>query len=60
MILLGTPDNLENFIALEENDGFVLQQKGTKPMYMDNGYLYFKKTNQLLKLIKKLGLDIEV
>ena len=59
MIILGTPDDLSGFIAVDEDDGFILQQKGEKPLYMDNGYLWFKRTNRLIKLIQKLGLKAE-
>lgn len=60
MILLGTPDDLSKFIMVEEDIGFILHQKGVAPMYTDNGCMFFKRTNKLLKLIKKLKLDIEI
>lgn len=56
MIILGTPDNPEAYLALDEDIGFILEQKGFHPQYMENGAKFFKRTNQLLKVIKKLGI----
>lgn len=56
MIILSTPENLEKFIMVDEDEAFVLEQKGFHPQYMENGAKFFKRTNQLLKVIKKLGI----
>lgn len=56
MIILSTPENLEKFIMVDEDEAFVLEQKGFHPQYMENGAKFFKRTNQLLKAIKKLGI----
>lgn len=56
MIILGTPNDLSKYIMLDEDEAFILEQKGYHPQYMENGAKFFKRTNQLLKVIKKLGI----
>lgn len=58
MIIRDTPDDLDNFVMVDSELGFKLQQKGFKPMYMDFDALYFRKTNKLLKFLKKLKKEL--
>lgn len=60
MIILSTPDDIQNYLALDEDVDFILEQKGEHPKYMENGYMFFKRTNKLIKLIKKLGIDKDI
>ena len=38
---------------------FRLHQAGFQPMWKDDSVVFFKKSNKLLKLLKKLDIDIE-
>ena len=38
---------------------FKLHQSGFQPMWKDEDCVYFKKSNKLIKLLKKLDIDIE-
>ena len=58
MIIRDTPSDLDNFIAVEGELAFKLQQKGFTPLYMDEEVLYFKKTSKLLKFLKKLNIEL--
>lgn len=58
MIILGTPDDLSGFIAVEDCDNFPLEQKGWHPQYMENGMFYYKKSAKLLKIIEKMGIKL--
>lgn len=39
---------------------FRLHQAGIQPAWKDYEVVYFKKSNKLIKLLKKLDIDIEV
>lgn len=39
---------------------FRLHQAGHQPAWKDYEVVYFKKSNKLIKLLKKLDIDIEV
>lgn len=54
MIILGIPNNLEDYIMVDGNEAFKLQQVGFKPKYMDEEVLYFKKNNKILKMIEQI------
>lgn len=58
MIILGIPRDLESYIMVDDDIGFVLQQKGAHPKYRDGNVLYFKKSSKLQKIIDKLGLEL--
>lgn len=38
---------------------FCLHQAGYQPAWKDESVVFFKKTNKLIKLLKKLDIDIE-
>lgn len=54
MIILGIPNNLEDYIMVDGKEAFKLQQAGFKPKYMDEEVLYFKKNNKILKMIEQI------
>ena len=61
MLRIGTPDNVEAFFYTDDPDLiFHLHQAGFIPMWRDEEIIYFKKTNKLIKLLKKLEIDIDV
>ena len=60
MVRLGTPDNISDFFMTDDSELiFRLHQAGFFPAWKDYEVVYFKKTNKLIKLLKKLEIDIE-
>lgn len=60
MVRLGTPDNIEDFFMTDDNELiFRLHQAGHQPAWKDESVVFFKKSNKLIKLLKKLDIDIE-
>ena len=56
MVIRGTPSNISDFYIADNETAFRLQQAGAKPLYVDYDATYFKKTNKLIKILKKLGI----
>lgn len=60
MVRIGTPDDISSFYMTDNNEIiFRLHQAGFYPMWRDYEVVYFKKTNKLVKLLKKLGIEID-
>lgn len=60
MVVLGEPSDYTNYIALDGDDAFYLHQAGCAPKFKSSdGILWFKKNKKTLKIVKKLGIDIE-
>ena len=60
MVRLGTPDNIEDFFMTDDSELiFRLHQAGHQPTWKDGSVVFFKKSNKLIKLLKKLDIDIE-
>ena len=60
MVCLGTPDQVSEFFMTDDSEIiFRLHQAGFQPMWKDDSVVFFKKSNKLLKLLKKLDIDIE-
>ena len=59
MIIRDTPADFSKYYMADEDVGFALHQAGVKPDYIDNGAVYFKKTNKLFKVLKRLGINPE-
>ena len=59
MIIRETPSDLEKYFMADEDLAFAIHQAGIKPDYIDNGAVYFRKSNKLNKLLKRLGAKIE-
>lgn len=55
MIIRDTPDDLSKYFMADEDLAFAIHQAGIKPSYIDNGAVYFKKSNRLEKVLKRLG-----
>ena len=55
MIIRDTPSDLEKYFMADEDLAFAIHQAGIKPDYIDNGAVYFKKSNRLEKVVKRLG-----
>lgn len=56
MIIRETPSDLEKYFMADEDLAFAIHQAGIAPSYMDNGAVYFKKSNKLDKVLKRLGI----
>lgn len=54
MIIRDTPSDLEKYFMADEDLAFAIHQAGVAPSYMDNGAVYFKKSNKLDKVLKRL------
>ena len=60
MVRLGTPDNIQDFFMTDDSELiYRLHQAGHQPVWKDDGCVFFKKSNKLIKLLKKLDIDIE-
>ena len=55
MVIRDTPDDLSKYFMADEDLAFAIHQAGIAPSYMDNGVVYFKKSNRLEKVLKRLG-----
>lgn len=60
MIKLGTPENPQDFFMTDDSELiFRIHQAGFIPLWKDDECIFFKKSNKLIKLLKKLDIDIE-
>ena len=55
MVIRDTPSAPSEYFMAEEGLVFAIHQAGSCPSYMDNGAVYFKKSNRLEKVLKRLG-----
>lgn len=55
MVIRDTPSDLSKYFMADEDLAFAIHQAGIAPAYMDNGAVYFKKSNKLDKVLKRLG-----
>lgn len=55
MVIRDTPSDLSKYFMADEDLAFAIHQAGIQPSYMDNGAVYFKKSNKLTKVLKRLG-----
>ena len=61
MVRIGTPDNTQDFFMTDDSEIiFRLHQAGYQPAWKDESVVFFKKSNKLIKLLKKLNIDVEV
>lgn len=56
MVIRDTPFDLEKYFMADGELAFAIHQAGIAPSYMDNGAVYFKKSNKLDKVLKRLGI----
>ena len=57
MVIRDTPSDLEKYFMADGELAFEIQQAAIKPSYIDAGVVYFKKSNRLEKLLKRLGVS---
>lgn len=55
MVIRDTPSDLSKYFMADEDLALTIHQAGIKPSYIDNGAVYFKKSNRLDKVLKRLG-----
>lgn len=55
MVIRDTPSDLSKYFMADEDLAFAIHQAGVPPSYMDNGAVYFKKSNKLDRVLKRLG-----
>ena len=56
MVIRDTPSNLSKYFMADEDLAFAIHQAGIAPSYMDKGAVYFRKSNKLNKVLKRLGI----
>ena len=54
MVIRDTPSDLSKYFMADEDLAFAIHQAGIAPSYMANGAVYFKKSNKLDKVLKRL------
>ena len=60
MIRIGTPEDIGAYFMTDDSEIiFRLHQAGFSPAWKDYSVVFFKKSNKLIKLLKKLDIDIE-
>lgn len=60
MVRIGTPEDIGAYFMTDDDDLiFRLHQAGFAPVWKDFDVVFFKKTNKLLKLLKKLEIDVD-
>lgn len=59
MVILGYPDDMDKYVCADGELAHELQTRGHRPKYKDDdGCLYFKRTNKLLKLLAEIGEEL--
>lgn len=56
MVIRDTPSDISKYFMADEDLAFAIHQAGITPSYMDNVAVYFKKSNKLDKVLKRLGI----
>ena len=58
MIIIGTPNDLENYFMADGDLIWELERAGFRAKYMDEDVQYFKLNNKLRKYLIKLGIEV--
>ena len=56
MIIRETPKNKDKYIAVSSDISNVLHLMGFTPKYIDEEYIYYVKSEEILKIMEKGGL----
>ena len=60
MVRIGSPEDVTAFYMTDDSELICrLHQAGFFPAWKDESVVFFKKSNKLIKLLKKLDIDIE-
>lgn len=58
MIIIGTPNDLENYFMADGDLIWELERAGFRAKYMDDDVQYFKLNNKLKKYLLKLNIAV--
>ena len=58
MIIVGTPNDLENYFMADGDLIWELERAGFRAKYMDEDVQYFKLNNKLKKYLVKLDIKV--
>lgn len=58
MIIIGTPNDLDNYFMADGDLILELERAGFRAKYMDEDVQYFKLNNKLKKYLVKLGIKV--
>lgn len=58
MIIIGTPNDLDNYFMADGDLIWELERAGFRAKYMDEDVQYFKLNNKLKKYLIKLGIKV--
>ena len=58
MVIIGTPNDLENYFMADGDLIWELERAGFRAKYMDEDVQYFKLNNKLKKYLVKLGIKV--
>ena len=58
MVIIGTPNDLENYFMADGDLIWELERAGFRAKYMDEDVQYFKLNNKLKKYLLKLGIEV--
>jgi hypothetical protein len=58
MIIIGTPNDLDNYFMADGDLIWELERAGFRAKYMDEDVQYFKLNNKLKKYLVKLGIKV--
>lgn len=53
MLIRGTPKNIDKYIKVDSKTTVILHMNGFFPINMDDKYIYYKKTQELIDFMKK-------
>ena len=58
MVRIGTPTDEYNYIKISDDKYiYILAKNNYMPNYKDNEYVYFRKTDDLIKFMEKEGIS---
>jgi hypothetical protein len=56
MLIRQTPKNKENYIMVDSKVSQILQENGFYPKYMDDEFIYYVKSDEIIEFMSKEGL----
>ena len=58
MIIIGTPNDLDNYFMADGDLIWELERAGFRAKYIDEDVQYYKLNNKLKKYLLKLGIEV--
>ena len=53
MVRIGTPKNINEYIKFDYEISSKIQMDGIIPIWRDDNFMYFEKTNKFIKYVRK-------